>query len=406
MYHILIPILIIASFALILGLSFLISVGQIPNPAAENSTKPSVTTPNNPLLAVPALTEGPLASQPLEPVRNTSPNSSSADSDLPICAANQLAVRVVSLPRIMPAPPFLQTPDIEFLKGRFQSLLHRDARGANDLLQTLLQYSYIDQIRFFHRSRSSRERTSDILPIYAALDSLPQSTLAKHLTAQLRQITEYDTRLGSEIIIDLKKIDLNHTPIVCEWLLSRNQGTVFCDKQYPDSHLAPVEKARKVVTDVIKELLVLFDEDPSISRGSFTIKGAEGRKLKRLFDQVVYADHGISRPSANFLDTIHEAQPIMASAGYLAGYSVNTTYNRSAAGSSSHYKGCKQYGIDIPPGMLPYEKQHILYGFTHNGEFWFKLEENGLGNVTSILAHAVDFVKTQMYPVAAEPSYK
>lgn len=84
----------------------------------------------------------------------------------------------------------------------------------------------------------------------------------------------------------------------------------------------------------------------------------------------------------------------------------NFAYNRTANVYSSHYRGdtIYQIGIDTrfesngyPLKVLPFENKHILFGRVRTDgrkeKTFFKLEEEGLGDLSSVVLHGLNYVK-------------
>ena len=296
-----------------------------------------------------------------------------------------------------------------------QCIANREYTSILRLLDNLTVLSRADQMRVLGRRFSSREREQDPLPIMGQLDHYPKCALAQEIKCRLGELCDTDKRLGSELIITLSEIDANQIPTITSWLgysLMEASAIDFIKMNDSNSDTSDLEKSQAVICNMLTELLQLFDQDQSIQRGSFTFKGRDGQVLKQIFDAIIRIDHNLPASQPVDSTTVPAASAVTGTVQNIAQFVIpslipppKTTYNRSAAGASSHYRGCEQFGIDLPPGMLPLGKQHILFGFTESGDFWLKLEEHGLGNIHDIALHGRDFVVSRLFPPPEEPSY-
>jgi hypothetical protein len=302
---------------------------------------------------------------------------------------------------IYPKPIHLRAHHVNQLRAATYSLLALgELSSVNRLLDCLVErFGPLLAGRLFLRQFSSREKVQDELPVRQLFANSQSSEEFRELQCRIFGYMHSDVRLASEIIIKLEVEELSEHPLIYDWLLNDQSPSDFIASM---KGVVGINSARQVCAEIIGEILSPFADDETLKRGSVTILGAAGKRLKELFDFVCVLDH-----ECQLMANIPAAAPIATSLSsmlpeLLGGGRSNISYNRSAAGSSSHYKGCKQYGIDFPDEALPFRKLHVLFGVTHNGEFWFKLEEHGLGDIFSISAHGVDFIKSVVYPIPKE----
>lgn len=288
------------------------------------------------------------------------------------------------------------------------------AAGLNLLRKLERSLSLLSVKRVLMRLETSREK--DELPVFNILarhktDNPAYVALAEKIT----RLTDQSSRVGSELLIDVNKIDFPHDSKLKAWLTYDKSPQAFIEEPTTDRVTALKNQALEYVILVIHEIFKPFDQDSALTRGSVTVLGEPGLKLQSLFDLVGIYEYELA--SSKSIDTI----PLPALGrnvganviNYLASYIAenqplqdqNIFYNRT--GASSHYKGCQhsQFGIDVAPGKLPFNKHHILYGRTYKGDFWFKLEEHGLADASSFINHGRDFAYSKIFPVAKEPDY-
>ncbi|MCP8351792.1 hypothetical protein [Candidatus Synchoanobacter obligatus] len=246
--------------------------------------------------------------------------------------------------------------------------------------------------RVLMRQHSSRERVSD--PLFLNRQRFQAVTV--RFQEELGSVLHTERRIGSEVMIDLSRVQ-GEMPILDEWLLFTGSAKEFIAYQYGSSSIA---NAKMLCQTVIKEILTIYSGDVMLARGSVTLLGHAGKRVKALFDAICLIDYGVEH-----MEDIPTPAPINESlrqtGNFLSGYSngwlpqLRTHSSYSRKGYSSHYKGCDQYGVDFSDSLFP-GKTHLLFGLTQANVVWFKLEEHGLGSVAEIASHGVDYVCSKL----------
>jgi len=299
----------------------------------------------------------------------------------------------------------------------FSLLEKEDWIAGLNLLKKFEKYlSLLSVKRILMRIETSREK--DTLPVFDFLAKCSADSPACSIfTSKINKLIDSSVRVGSELIIDIEKLDFPANSKLMTWIKSDKPVREFIEGLIVNRDCELKERALDYVITIIHEVLAPFDNDRTLKRGSITVIGKAGLKLKSLFDLIGIYEYELDSTSCD-VDTIplpstwsnSSANTINCIASYVTERQLlpkqNIFYNRT--GASSHYKRCKysQFGIDVAPEKLPLNKQHILYGRTYQGDFWFKLEEHGLADASSILSHGYDYVCSKVIPVAKEPNYR